>query len=192
MSNGINRPQFVLPLLLIGLFWMLSACAPLANLKVSQCGGMLNYHETLGRMSVDELEQEMTLLRRRLNLAGNVCDQLRLAMLLGEPEFRLENDAEAEQLLKNILALGESLSIQDTQVLRLLADEIQWRKKIRNDWQALKTQLQEERAASLKISEQLTDAQLKLKRLKNIDRNINEREQEMSTPSTDNMSHEPK
>lgn len=192
MSNGINRTQLFLPLLLIGLFCMLSACAPFANKKVSQCGGMLNYHETLGRMSVDELEQELSLLRRRLHLAGTVCDQLRLAMLLGEPEFRLENDAEAEQLLKNILANGESLPIQDKQVSRLLADEVLWRKKIRNDRQALKTQLQKERAASLKILEQLTDAQLKLKQLKNIDRNINAREQEISTPSTDNMPNDSK
>jgi len=192
MSNGINRTQFFLPLVLIGLFWMLSACAPLANKKVSQCGGMLNYHETLSRMSVDELDQELTLLRSRLNLAGTVCDQLRLAILLGEPEFRLENDAEVEQLLKNIFAKGEALAIQDTQVLRLLADEVQWRKKIRIDRQTLKTQLQEERATSLEILEQLTDAQLKLKQLKNIDKNINAREQEISAPSTDKMPHEPK
>ncbi|MDY0213111.1 MAG: hypothetical protein RBR06_08910 [Desulfuromonadaceae bacterium] len=192
MSNGINRTQFFLPLLLIGLFWMLSACAPLANKKVSQCGGMLNYREMLSQMSVDELEQELILLRSRLNLAGTSCDQLRLAMLLGEPKFRLENDAEVEQLLKNILANEETLAIQDMQVSRLLADEVQWRKKVRNDQQALEIQLQQERAASLKISEQLTDAQLKLKQLKNIDRNIDAREQEISTPSTDKIPHEPK
>ena len=198
MSSGINRIRVLFPLLLILLLWMLSACAPIIYTKsllqktAGQCGGLLSYYEALRVMSVEELEQEQAMLRVSLNHTEIPCDQLRLAMLLGMPEFRLNNDSETEQLLKDFFEKEKTPAIQDKQIAWLLADEVQWRKKIQRNQQTLKNQLQKERAISLNLLEQLTKAQSTLKQLKNIDKNINAREQEISTPSTDKIPHEPK
>ncbi len=192
MSNGINRIQVLFPLLLILLLWMLSACAPIIYTKSQLQGGLLSYYEALRMMSVEELEQEQAMLRVSLNHAEIPCDQLRLAMLLWMPEFRLNNDSETEQLLKDFFEKEKTPAIQDKQIAWLLADEVQWRKKIQSHQQTLKNQLKEERAISLNLLEQLTKAQSTLKQLKNIDKNINAREQEISTPSTDKIPHEPK
>ncbi|NOQ51071.1 MAG: hypothetical protein GQ578_02470 [Desulfuromonadaceae bacterium] len=192
MSDGTNRIQILFPLLLILLLWMLSACAPIIYTKSQLQGGLLSYYEALRMMSVEELEQEQAMLRVSLNHAEIPCDQLRLAMLLWMPEFRLNNDSETEQLLKDFFEKEKTPAIQDKQIAWLLADEVQWRKKIQSHQQTLKNQLKEERAISLNLLEQLTKAQSTLKQLKNIDKNINAREQEISTPSTDKIPHEPK
>jgi len=196
MNQGTNQIQGLFPLLLL-LFWLLSACTPIFYPKsqetpVSQCGGLLSYYEVLRVMSVEELEQELTALRVSLNYTETPCDQLRLAMLLGMPEFRFNNGTEAEQLLISFLIKEETIAIHDKQIAWLLMDEIQWRHQIQSDQQTLKKQLREERTISAKIQEQLEKAQSKLNQLKNIDKNINAREQEISTPSTDKIPHESK
>jgi hypothetical protein len=171
---------------------MLSACAPIIYTKSHLQGGLLSYYEKLRMMSVEELEQEQEMLRVSLNHAEITYDQLRLAMLLWMPESRINNDTEAAQLLKNFFAKEETSAIQDKQIAGLLADELQWRKKIQDNQQVLKKQLEDERAISCNLLEHLTKAQSKLKQLKNIDKNINAREQEISTPSTDKIPYEPK
>lgn len=197
MKDGINRTQGLFPLLLL-LLWLLPACTPTFYTKsqpeppVSQCGGLLSYYETLRMMPVEELGQELALLRVSLNYAETPCDQLRLAMLLGMPEFRFNNDIEAEQLLKVFFNSEGTPAIHDQQIAWLLLDEIQWRNKIQSDKQTLIKQLKAERATSTDLLVQLKKAQSKLNQLKSIDKNINDREQEISTPSTDKIPHESK
>ena len=159
---------------------------------VSECGGMLNYYETLRLMSLTELEQGLITLRQSLNYTKDNCNRLRLAMLLGLPEFRLKNDDEAEQLLKDFLEKGRDLAIQDRQIAWLLSNEIHWRKKMKNLQDLLKKQIEAEQARSLNLLKRLEEAQSKLEQLQNIDKNINAREQEISTPLTDKILHEPK
>ncbi|MCF6235086.1 MAG: hypothetical protein L3J70_01710 [Gammaproteobacteria bacterium] len=213
--------QGLLSIILILLLGALSACAPIhydkpkvqheplqvpyENLKaqpklkekpvtdvVSQCGGMLNYYETLRLMSTNELKLGLVSLRLSLNYTKDNCNRLRLAMLLGLPEFRLKNDAEAEQLLKDFLEKGEVPVIQDRQIAWLLSDEIHWRKKMQSHQNFLKKQLETEQTLALNLWERLAKAQSQLEQLQKIDKNINAREQEISAPLTDKILNEPK
>jgi len=152
----------------------------------------LSYYEVLAEMTADELKQEQLLLREQLIQNENVCDPLRLVMSLGLPEAGAKDEKEASQLIKEILNGGQYLSPQDRQILRLLENHIQWRNKMRLNQQSLNKQLKKERDASLNLLERLAEAQSKLKQLKNIDKDINKQEQEISTPSTDKIPHESK
>lgn len=181
---------------------ILSACASVNSgkqktqkqepVQVTNHCAALNYYEALVEMTTNELAQEERMLRENLNQNQSSCYQLRLVMLLMLPEAKVKDDKEAEQILDDVLYKEASLLPQDRQIARLLADQIKWRKKIRSSRQALKKQLKKERAASLNLLERLADTQSKLNQLKNIDKNINQREQEISTPSTDKIPHEPK
>jgi len=198
--------QTLLPILLLLLLSMLSACTLLTHDKpqlwlqrkekpiqpVSQCGGMLSYYTALRVMSAKELDEELSRLRENVTHAQNTCDQLRLVMLLGMSKYRFKKYTEAEKLLKDIFEKEGTLAIQDKQFALLLADEIQWQKKTQSNQEALEKQLKKERAASLNLLERLAEAQSKLKELKSIDKNITAREQEISRPSTDKIPHEPK
>lgn len=194
--------RFFIAVLLITMLLILSACVSTKNEKqkiqqqepvqVTNNCAVLNYYEALTEMTANELAQEKQMLRENLNYNQSSCYQLRLVMLLMLPEAGVKDDKEAEQILDDVLYKDASLLPQDRQIARLLSDQIQWRKKIRNSQQALKKQLKKERAASLNLLERLADTQSKLNQLKNIDKNINQREQEISTPSTDKIPHEPK
>ncbi len=204
MRNGLNRS-----LLAILLLWALSACTavvpyekpqvqlqqkeePTQVVVVSQCVQMLSYFEMLRLMSVAELEQEHTGLWESVNHTGDGCDQLRLAILLGLPKFRLENDIKAEKLLQNFLEKEKMPTMQDKQIVWFLMDEIQWRKQMHSKQLSLRKQQKKERVAYSKLLEQLSEVQLKLKQLRSIDKNINAKEQEISIPSTDKIPNEPK
>jgi len=202
MIKGNKQMRFFIAVLLITMLLILSACVSTKNEKqkiqqqepvqVTNNCAVLNYYEALTEMTANELAQEKQMLRENLNYNQSSCYQLRLVMLLMLPEAGVKDDKEAEQILDDVLYKDASLLPQDRQIARLLSDQIQWRKKIRNSQQALKKQLKKERAASLNLLERLADTQSKLNQLKNIDKNINQREQEISTPSTDKIPHEPK
>ncbi len=159
---------------------------------VSPCVQMLSYYEMLKLMPVAELEQKQTALWEGVNHTGNGCDQLRLAILLGLPELRLENDVKAEGLIKDFLEKEEISAIEDKQIAWFLMGEIQWRKKIQSKQQALRKQQKQERVAYSNLLKQLSETQLKLEQLRYIDKNINAKEQEISIPSTDKIPSDPK
>ncbi len=215
-----SRMQGLLSLLSILLLGMLSACSQIphektkvpyeplqeqhANLKVqpepeekpakevvSQCE-VLNYYETLRLMSTNELELGLIALRESVSYTEDNCSLLRLAMLLGLPEFRLKNDVEAEKLLNGFLQNGDIAYIDDRQITRWLLDEIYWRKGNQSDQKLLKNQIEAEQARSFDLQKHLEKAQSKLEQLQNIDKNINAREQEISEPLMDKILHESK
>ncbi|MCF6264246.1 MAG: hypothetical protein L3J24_11755 [Xanthomonadales bacterium] len=159
---------------------------------VNPCVEMLSYYEMLKLMPVTELEQRQTALWESVNHTGNGCDQLRLAVLLGLPELRLENDVKAEGLIKDFLEKEAIPVIEDKQIAWFLMGEIQWRKKIQSNQQALRKQQKQERVAYSNLLEQLSETQLKLEQLIYIDKNINAKEREISIPSTDKIPSEPK
>lgn len=197
--------------LITGMFFlMLSACASDIREKTAaehqeipvqtknHCNA-LSYYETLAAMTTTELQQEQLMLRQQPGHPQNSCEPLHLVMLLSFSEAGAENENEALQLLQKILYGEQNFTQQNRQISLLLADQIQWRNKIRShqrtlekQLQSLKTQLRKERKASLNFLERLTELQLKLNQLKNIDKNINAREQEISTPSIDKMPHDTK
>ena len=201
--------------LITGMFFlMLSACASgirekaaVENQQIpaqakSHCNA-LSYYETLAAMTTTELRQEQLMLHQQPGYPQNSCESLHLIMLLSfsEAGAGAENKKEQEtlQLLQKILYGEQDLTQQDRQIALLLVDQIQWRNKIRSNQQtleqqlqSLKTQLKKERKASLNFLERLTELQLKLNQLKNIDKNINAREQEISTPSIDKTPHDTK
>lgn len=165
----------------------------------SHCSA-LEYYEALTVMTGDELKLEESILRENLGQDESICYHLQLVMLLALPEAGAKEDEEAEQILMGILDTLVYLAPQDRQAMQLLSDQTRWRRKIRSNQQVLKEELRKqlekqlkiERAVSLKLKNQLVDAQSKLKQLKEIDRNINEQEQKISTPSTDKIPNETK
>ena len=197
--------------LITGMFFLiLSACASdireetavehqQASVRTKNHCNALSYYETLAAMTTTELRQEQLMLRQQPGHPQNSCEALHLIMLLSFSEAGAENENEALQLLQKILYEEQDLTQQNRQIALLLTDQTQWRNKIRSHQQTLEKQLQtlrkqlkKERKASLNFLERLTELQLKLNQLKNIDKNINAREQEIITPSIDKAPHDTK
>lgn len=152
----------------------------------------LNEYEALAAMSEKELKQEEQMLRENMKTARSDCDQLTLAMLLSMPAVGVNNEEESEQIFKDILKQEQFLSAQERQIVQILLEQAQRRIKMRSELKILKNQLKKERVASLKLLENLADTESKLNQLKNIEKDINKQEQEISTPSTDKIPHDAK
>ncbi|HBS25709.1 MAG TPA: hypothetical protein DD827_01045 [Gammaproteobacteria bacterium] len=152
----------------------------------------LNYYDALSAMTEKELMQQQQMLRENANaikssqLNGD-CNQLYLAMLLSMHATGIEYEEESEQVFQAFLKQDNYLTVQDRQIATLLLEQLQRRMEMRSDLQTLKQQLKKERAASLTLLKKLADKQSKLNQLKNIEKNINQQEQEISTPSTDKI-----
>ncbi len=152
----------------------------------------LNYYEALSTMSEAELMQEEKMLRENVKTIQNSCDQLHLAILMSMPSAGIKNEEESELIFIKILKQEQFLSVRERQITQLLLEQLQQRIKMQAEQQLLKKQLKEERSASLKLLEKLADKESKLKQLKNIEKNINKQEQEISAPSTYKIPHDTK
>ena len=162
------------------------------DVQVKRQCGMLNYYVSVKKMTEDELKLEELLLRERLNIDKGCCHKLRLVMLLGLSEAEAKDLNETSLLIKEILHREQNLAPKDWQITQLLSDQNQWRQKMHVKQKSLTKQLKKERSVSFKLQKRLSETQSKLDQLKDIEKNINEKEQEISAPSTDKIAHEAK
>ncbi|WP_456404132.1 hypothetical protein [Thiolapillus sp.] len=183
---------------------LLSACAapqpkavpkasPLADetLVSNSCGNLLEDYETFSLMDEVARKQRLNSVSSIWMLTRDSCEQLRLSLLLSQPQGSDKDRQKALKLLKELLTNNALQDPQARQLAALLRDQLQLARAQKLRTLDLRHRLQAQRAASRGLSEQLDNLQSQLQQLKNIEKNINEKEQSIITPSTDNVSHEP-
>ena len=162
------------------------------NAAESDCGGLLIYYDSLTRLTKSELEGEQEILRQNLLESKNHCNRLRFVLFSILPEAGMNNHKEIDGIMKTLVAEKNNMQRDERQVLELLSDQIELkntlRKKIKEHEKQIKnfyTQSRSEKKTSAQLQQQVDELQTKLLQLKNIEKKINAREQEISTPSTD-------
>ena len=155
------------------------------------CGDLLGYYETFSLMDRAQRKQELETASDNWSLTRDRCDQLRLALLLSQPGNPAKARKDALKLLSDLLSGNNGLEIKARQLARLLRSQLEQQQRQQVSTRELRHKLKRERAASQQLSQQLTELQSQLEQLKNIEKNINEKEQAIIAPSTDNIPHEP-
>lgn len=155
----------------------------------SGCDG-LGYYQALSRMTPDEKKKRLPLLRLSQQYHDDSCGQLELAMLLSQPDSDFQNDVEAERLLGEFLDNPGIDSDQDRVLANLLREIIQERLRSQKEQNKLKLELKKEQIASSVLKKRLMQLKSQLEQLKSLERDINQQEQAISTPSREKSSDE--
>jgi hypothetical protein len=155
------------------------------------CGDLLGYYEAALLMENRDREQELEILTEVWSLTRDGCDQLRLALMLSQPETPVKERERALSLLTDLLNRNDGMEMKSYQLAQLLHSQLEQLLSRQIHFQKLRRKLKQERAASRKLLQRLTALQSQLEQLKNIEKSINEKEQAIITPSTDNIPHEP-
>ncbi|MCF6355450.1 MAG: hypothetical protein L3J26_10205 [Candidatus Polarisedimenticolaceae bacterium] len=155
------------------------------------CGDLLGYYEAALLMESWHRKQELESLTEAWSLTREGCDQLRLALLLSQPDTPVKERERALYLLTDLLSRSGSMEMQSLQLAQLLHSQLKQLLTRQTHLQELRRKLKRERAASRELLQHLTALQSQLEQLKNIEKSINEKEQAIITPSTNNTPHEP-
>lgn len=157
----------------------------------SQCNNLLDNYETFSRMDTLHRNQELETVAGIWSVTQESCDQLRLALLLSQPETSVQDKQKSLKLLTELLAGKPSLDMQARQLANLLSDQLNQAQSRQVQILELRYQLEQKNAASQRLSKQLTSLQSQLEQLKSIEKSINEKEQSIITPSSNSISDEP-
>jgi len=154
------------------------------------CGGINGFYTTVSSLSPGAGQEMLQTLRSRQALAGNPCDQLRLAILLDKPGTAFRDDAEATRLLQDFLHDPGYAQHADRGLALLLADNIRERQQLQEKLHSREKSLALEQAVSQRLAKKLkrehTAAKAlrsQLEQLKSIERDINEKERSVAVPA---------
>ena len=180
---------------------LLTGCADLhprtslvmtSPMAVTDCGDLLGYYESILRMKSERRTQELIATTEAWTLAPDGCNQLRLAMMLNQPGYSEKDRKKALKLLTDLLDEGNNINMEARQLAVMLKDQLEQLQSQQLLIHQLRHKLKQERVASQLLLKQLTDLESQLEQLKNIEENINEKEQAIITPAaTDNIPNEP-
>jgi len=159
---------------------------------VTDCGDLLGYYTNISRMNSDRRKQELTATTESWSFAPDGCKQLRLALILSQPGNTEKDRKKALKLLTDLLDERNDINIEAFQLAGMQKDQLEQLQSQQLLIHQLRHMLKQERVASQLLLKQLTDLESQLEQLKNIEENINEKEQAIITPAaTDNTSNEP-
>ncbi len=157
----------------------------------NRCSNLLDDYETSSLMDDKGRKQILDSVSGTWAQTRDSCEQLRLALLLSQPGRSGKDRKKALRLLKELLSGEKPLDGQAHQLARLLHDQLQQLHSQQLRTLELRHRLKAQHTASRQLAEKLGNLQSQLQQLKNIEQNINEKEQSIITPSTGNISHEP-
>ena len=159
---------------------------------VTDCGDLLGYYTNISHMNSERRKQELTATSESWSFAADGCKQLRLALMLSQPGNSEKDRRRALKLLTDLLDERNDINIEALQLAGMLKDQLEQLQSQQLLIRQLRHMLKQEREASDLLLKQLTDLESQLEQLKNIEENINEKEQAIITPAaTDNTSNEP-
>lgn len=159
---------------------------------VTDCGDLLGYYTNISHMNSEHRKQELTATSESWSFAADGCKQLRLALMLSQPGNSEKDRKKALKLLTDLLDERNDINIEALQLAGMLKDQLEQLQSQQLLIRQLRHMLKQEREASDLLLKQLTDLESQLEQLKNIEENINEKEQAIITPAaTDNTSNEP-
>lgn len=168
-----------------------SSAANLKTVSDEGCSELLNYYDTVAAMPEEMRIQELDHLRNSSQLEKE-CHELKLAILLTQPGANLQNYEDACQMLENFITNETDADLENKQLARILLTHVKQSKKLISKQHSLQAQLRKERAAGVGLAKKLSELQLQLDQLRDIEKNINEKEQTITVPSIDNNRHESK
>lgn len=158
------------------------------------CNGLLDYYEIIIDMPEGLREQELKDLRKsvqRKSLDGKEhFHELQLALLLMQQGSVKDYD-EANLLLGNYLYETGSQNDAARRLALLLLADVYKSKQLLVAQERFETQIAKERDVSAELSQKLSELQSQLDQLKDIEKNINEKEQSITIPSIESIPHEP-
>ena len=183
----------------------LTACAQLhmpgTTMQASNneaCIGVADFYTAASQLSAETGQEMLQALRSNQTQGDNPCDQLRLSVLLSKPDTSFHDDAEAGRLLQDFLHDPDRAQHPDRGFALLLADNISERQQLQEELQRLEQAITQEQAASQELAQKLKREhaaaealQLQLEQLNSIERDINEKEQSVATPTADRQPDEP-
>lgn len=165
----------------------LSGCMALRPPAAPGCGDLLGYYETCSLMDSERRKQALKTADETWSLTQETCDQLRLALLLSQPDSPAKERKRALRLISDLLSRANGMDRKARQLARLLRDQLEQYQSRQAHIRKLGDQLDRERATSVQLLQRLQGLQSQLEQLKNIEKNINEKERAIITPSTDNI-----
>lgn len=189
--------------LLILTSFLLSACTAIQPRTLPQaspysptplmhkaCSNLLDDYEAFSLMDEKRRKRYLKDTFKSLPLAHDACEQLRMALLLSQPDRSDRDRQKALKLLGELLDQEKPLDPQAQQLARLLHDQLSKTRAEQLKALELRHRLKAQRIASRQLSEQLNNLQSQLQQLKNIEQDINEKEKSIITPSTGNLPSE--
>lgn len=179
---------------------ILSACAaiqprilpqesPLSTTPLMRhaCSNLLDDYEAFSLMDEKRRKRYLKDIYDTWPLTYDACEQLRMALLLSQPDQSDRDRQKALKLLRELLGKEKLLDPHAYQLARLLHDQLSKTRTEQLKALELRHRLKAQRSASRQLSEQLNNLQSQLQQLKNIEQDINEKEQSIITPSTSNI-----
>ncbi len=157
----------------------------------NNCLNLLDDYETFSLMDGRGRKRMLDNVTSTWELTGSSCEQLRLALLLSQPDRPDKDRRKALKLLGELLGNEKLPDAQAHQLASLLQNQLQKLHSQQLKTLELRRRLKAQHTASQQLAEQLNALQSQLQQLKNIEQNLNEKEQSIITPSTGNISHEP-
>lgn len=161
------------------------------SISSAHCSNLLDNYETFSLMDTQRRKQELKAIAGIWSVTQESCDQLRLALLLSQPDNSVQDKQKSLELVTDLLAGKHGLDMQARQLAELLRDQLKQILSRQIQILELRHQLEQESAASRQLSKQLTSLQSQLEQLKSIEKSINEKEQSIITPSTNSIPDEP-
>jgi tRNA/tmRNA/rRNA uracil-C5-methylase (TrmA/RlmC/RlmD family) len=151
------------------------------------CSNLLDDYEAFSLMDENRRKRYLKDIYDTWPLTHDACEQLRMALLLSQPDQSDRDRQKALKLLRELLGQEKLLDPHAYQLARLLHDQLSKTRTEQLKALELRHRLKAQRSASRQLSEQLNNLQSQLQQLKNIEQNINEKEQSIITPSTSNI-----
>lgn len=153
------------------------------SFAISYCRDLLEPYEEYSKLTIDSRAKVLAEEAEVLNTNATECQKLRLAVLLSHPSNSTSERAKGLELLSGLLKSEKKLPSEARQLAVLLKDQMELERYFLLRIQKLSTTSQEQ-------SKELSDMQLQLQQLKNIEESINEKERAIITPATSNVPSE--
>ncbi len=156
------------------------------NGAATVCRDLLTDYAAGASMGREARESFLKDLRQRQVLSRDGCDQLRLALLYsqGGPAEKARALKLAEELLDSGVLEGK---IWVRQLALLLRDQLRHERKLRLRNLELQHRLSRQEARNKELLVRLEDLGSRLQQLKQIEQNINEKEQSFIAPAADKL-----
>ncbi len=157
-----------------------------AALPVPACEDLLSDYETYADLDEQARARFVETLRGRQALSADACEQLRLALVWSQGGAA--ERARALKLVEDLLDSGALLEKFHAQPLALLLhDRLRQERRLALRNLELQQRLKGCRAREKDLARQLEDLRSQLRQLKQIEQNINEKEQSLITPAADKL-----
>ena len=154
------------------------------------CRDLLGAYAAFALLDARARERMLKQVGERWSRSPRRRDRLNLVMLLAQPTASARERRQARKLLDDVLASEKPLEPRTRQLAVLLRDQLRRTHAERLKALELRRRLKARLAASRRLSARLDSLRSQLRQLKTIERNLNEKERSIITPSAPGLPDE--